>query len=57
MNRAIETAKSIGMYSTTEPMDMSESIIGVSLIIVLVALIIVVLAVYLVQSPLYFQTL
>lgn len=51
MNLSIETAKSIGMYAVTEPVDISESIVGVSAIIVLCLLILIFIVVYLVRSP------
>jgi len=56
MNSAIATAKSIGMYSTTEPLDISETIIGVTAIIILSLLIIVILMVYIlrVKHPPFF---
>lgn len=47
MNLAIEKSKELGMYSYTEPLDISESIIGVSSVIVLsVILIIFLLAIF-----------
>ena len=51
MNLAIVSAKSIGMYSTTEPVDMSETIIGVSAIVVLSILVIILLFIYVIKSP------
>jgi hypothetical protein len=54
MNLAIGTAKSIGMYSVTEPLDMSESIVGVSAIIVLSLIILIFLIIYIVRSD-YFH--
>lgn len=51
MNQAINTSKSLGMYAITEPLDMSETIVGISFIIVLVLLVIALLVVYLVYAP------
>lgn len=52
MNAAITTAKSIGMYAITEPLDISETIVGISMIIVLCVLVIIILFIYIVKSPL-----
>lgn len=52
MNAAITTSKSLGMYTITEPLDISETIVGVSMIIVLCVLVIVALFIYIVKSPL-----
>lgn len=46
MNRAIDSCKKIGMYSTTEPLDMSESIFGISLVIILSIIFIILIAIY-----------
>lgn len=51
MNKAIDSTKSIGMYATTEPLDMSETIVGISFIIVLTLLITILLVIYLVNNP------
>lgn len=51
MNLAINKAKSIGMYAETEEMGASETIIGISAIIILSILAIIILCVYLLQSP------
>ena len=51
MNLSIQTAKSIGMYTVTEPLDISESIVGVSAIIVLSLLVIIFLVIYIIMSP------
>lgn len=55
MNKSIEKAKSLGMYAATEPVDISETIVGVSAIIVLAVLILVMLFIYIVRSdaPIY----
>lgn len=55
LNLAIATSKSLGMYSATEPVDISETIVGVSAIIVLSLLILIILFIYVVRSnrPLY----
>jgi hypothetical protein len=55
MNRAIDTSKSLGMYSNTESVDVSETIIGISAIVVLCILIIILLVVYIVITPMYNQ--
>ena len=46
MNAAILKAKEIGMYSVTEPMDVSETIIGVAAIAVLSILVLIILLIY-----------
>lgn len=51
MNVAIETAKSIGMYKTTEPMNFNETIFGVAAIIVIVIIIILVICYLLINPP------
>jgi len=51
MNLAIITAKSLGMYSTTEPMDISETIVGVGTILILSSIILFVLFIYILRSP------
>ena len=48
MNLAIDTARSQGMYAITEPMDSSETIIGVSAIIVLCFLAALIIFIYLI---------
>lgn len=53
MNLAINTAKSIGMYSTTESVDMSETIVGVAGIIIFSVLLIILLSIYFVRRPWY----
>lgn len=53
MNLAINTAKSIGMYSTTEPLDMSETIVGVAGIIIFSFLLIILLTIYFIRRPWY----
>lgn len=55
MNKSIEKAKSLGMFASTEPVDISETIVGVSAIIVLAVLILVMLFIYIVRSdtPIY----
>ena len=54
MNLAIDTAKSIGMYSLTEPVDVSETIFGVSAIIILSVLIIIIICIYILKTPDYY---
>lgn len=51
MNKAIDTSKSIGMYSNTEPLDVSETIIGVSFIAVVSILLLIVFIIYILRSP------
>jgi hypothetical protein len=53
MNLAINTAKSIGMYSSTEPVDMTETIVGVAAIIIFSLLLIILLSIYFVRRPWY----
>jgi len=50
MNRAIDTSKSVGMYASTEPLDVSETIVGISFIVVLSLLTIALLVIYLMKS-------
>lgn len=47
MNSAIRTAKSVGMYATTEQVSADETILGVSAIILIVIVIIIFIAVFL----------
>jgi len=51
MNVAIETAKSAGMYATTEPMNFNETIFGVAAIVVIVVIIILVICYLLINPP------
>lgn len=51
MNRAIDSAKSLGMYSITQPLDMSETIVGVSFIIVIAVLLVILLSIYILYNP------
>lgn len=46
MNRAITKSKEIGMYETTEPMDISETVVGVAAIAVLSILILAILVIF-----------
>lgn len=41
MNRAIASAKSLGMYATTEPVDQSETIFGIIVIVVVAVLLLI----------------
>jgi len=50
MNLSIDKAKSIGMFATTEPLDMSETILGVSAIILICIAILIALFVYIIRS-------
>lgn len=50
MNASIATAKSVGMYQTTEPVDISETIIGTSAIIILSILVLIIILVYVFKS-------
>jgi len=52
MNGSINTAKSLGMYSVTESVDVSETIIGVSLIATLSILLLIILFIYIIRTPL-----
>lgn len=51
MNRSIDVSKSLGMYSTTEPVDVSETIVGISVVVVLSILVMIILAFYIIKSP------
>lgn len=51
MNLAIDAVKAEGMYAVTEPLDISETIVGISAIIVLCVLIIILISIYQVWSP------
>lgn len=49
LNSAITTSKSMGMYTETEPVSVSETIIGVGVIFVLSLLIFIILVVYIIR--------
>jgi len=49
MNGAITMCKSLGMYAVTEPMDMSETIAGISAIIVLSVIVLIVIVVFIIR--------
>lgn len=51
MNIAIETAKSVGMYKTTESLNFNETIFGVAAIVVIVILIILIICYLLINPP------
>ena len=51
LNRSIETCKSLGMYSQCESVDISDTVIGISTLIVVCLLIIILLAIYIIMSP------
>ena len=51
MNIAIETAKSVGMYETTESLNFNETIFGVAAIVVIVILIILIICYLLINPP------
>ena len=51
MNAAIITSKSLDMYNTTEPVDISETIAGVSAIVIFSAIIVIILIAYIFMSP------
>lgn len=53
MNSAIIKSKSLGMFSTTEPVDISESIAGVAATIILCVLILIAFIIYIVHSDEY----
>lgn len=50
MNAAISAAKKLGMYSQTEEVDITETIIGVSAIIVLCVLAIIIICIYIFKT-------
>lgn len=50
MNIAIRTCKSLGMYAITEPMDPSETVVGVGMILFFVILIIIILTIMKIQA-------
>lgn len=50
MNSAITTSKSMGMYATTEDVDVSETIIGVSAIFVIALLLLIILFIYVLNN-------
>lgn len=54
MNAAITKCKSIGMYQNTEPMDLSESIVGVSTIFIVCFIILIGIIIYMISSRNYF---
>jgi hypothetical protein len=51
MNIAIDTAKEVGMYKTTEPINLNETIFGIGAIIVIVIIIILVICYLLINPP------
>ena len=51
MNAAIIKCKSLGMYNITEPLDITESIAGVSAIIILCILILIAIIIYIIIVP------
>jgi len=51
MNSSIETAKSIGMYETTEPLNFNETIFGIAAIVIIVIIIIIVICYLLINPP------
>lgn len=50
MTRSIAKAKSIGMYAITEPVDVSETIAGISIIVLLSIIIVIILMIYIFSS-------
>lgn len=50
MNRSIDTSKSLGMYSNPEPLDISETIVGISVVVVIAVLILIILSIYIIRS-------
>lgn len=50
MNSSITTAKSIGMYTITEPVDISETIVGIGIIVVLSILVLILVFIYIIGS-------
>ncbi|CAH6419700.1 Hypothetical protein HVR_LOCUS776 [uncultured virus] len=55
MNAAITKCKSLGMYVNTEPMDVSESIVGVCIVIIICVIVLIALIVHVINSPKYFN--
>lgn len=53
MNRSIEKCKSLNMYSTTESVYMSETIIGIIAIVIISIIIMLVLIYFLIYTPIY----
>lgn len=49
MNRAIITSKSLGMFLNPEPVDFSETIIGISFIVISSILILIIISIYLIK--------
>lgn len=50
MNRSIDTSKSLGMYSNPEPLDISETIVGIGIVVVIAVSILIVLSIYIIRS-------
>lgn len=50
MNASILTAKSLGMYAVTEPVDVSETILGVSAIVVICVILLIIILIYLFRT-------
>lgn len=51
MNGAITACKSLGMYSTTEALDFSESIAGISAVVIICVLLIIAFFIYIMMNP------
>lgn len=51
MNAAVAKCKSLNMYIETEPLDFSESIVGVTVLIILSLIILIILIVYIILTP------
>lgn len=51
MNASIATSKALGMYSITESVDVSETVVGISIVLVLSILVMVVFIIYIIRSP------
>jgi len=50
MNRSIDSCKLLGMYSSTEPLDVSETLIGISAIVIIAVILIIITSYYLLHS-------
>ena len=51
MKAAIHTTKSIGMYEITEPLDITETVVGIGAILTISILILILASIYLIWSP------
>lgn len=51
MNISIDTAKSVGMYQETQPINFNESILGIGFIVIISIIIIIIICYLLINSP------